>query len=355
MQSYINHNASEFLKDRLPYQDNFPKPEYDTSVPIGENEKHIPIIDPQEVANAYNTRSVPKLANLLVYEGLPSNKRRDALKTLNELVSHQETKATMISYNIVTSTINLLSDNNHEVRYEAGILIGSLLYLDIGRKQFDSRKSNYIILQNIIFDHDLSVRESVGWLLYRFSLHADGILMLVESNTVVIMVEAIKKYSEQDKVNENKHYLIYLLDAFVNISTYDYGSLPMLGLSLLYQFNKILADETGLYKNTLSNGIYEQIIEYILNTLKNITLTKEGKKEALDEKLIYTVSLYLTSARENERLFSSSFMMSVAISSDAKKQICNYIINDKFEILEVLCHNSENIYPAFRSQSRYKI
>jgi hypothetical protein len=337
------------LKDRLPYQDNFPKPEYDPTIPIEENERRIPIIDPQEVANAYNTRSVPKLANLLIYEGLPSDKRRDALKTLNELVSHQETKAIMISYNIVTSAINLLADNDHEVRYEAGILIGSLLYLDIGRKQFNLRQSNYSILQNIVFDKYLTVRESMGWLLYRFSLHADGILMLVNSNTVVVMVEAIKKYSEPDKVDENKNFLIYLLDAFVNISTYDYGSLPMLGLNLLYQFNKILADESNLYKNSLTKGILEQILEYTLNTLKNITITKEGKKEAIDERLIYTVSLYLNSERENERLFSSSFMMSVAISLEAKKQICNHIVNDKYEILEVTFIYIENMYSTFRS------
>lgn len=336
MQSHISHNVSEFLKDRLPYQDNFPKPEYDMSIQVEENERRIPIIDPQEVANAYNTRSIPKLANLLVYEGLPSDKRRDALKTLNESVSHQETKSMMISYNIVTSAINLLADSDHEVRYEAGILIGSLLYLDLGRKQFDSRKSNYMILQNIIFDKHLSVRESVGWLLYRFSLHADGIHMLVDSKTVVVMVESIKRYSEPDVINENKNYLIYLLDAFVNISTYDYGSLPMLGLNLLNQFNKILADEDQLYMNNLSKGIYEQIREFTLNTLKNITLTKEGKKEAIDEKLIYTCSLYLNSERENERLFSSSFMMGVSISLEAKKQICNYIVNEKFDILEVI-------------------
>jgi hypothetical protein len=335
MQAHISHNVSEFLKERLPYQDNFPKPEYDMSIQVNENERRIPIIDPQEVANAYNTRSIPKLANLLIYEGLPADKRRDALKTLNESVSHQETKSVMISYNIVTSAINLLADNDHEVRYEAGILIGSLLYLDLGRKQFDSRRSNYMILQNIIFDRHLPVRESIGWLLYRFSLHSDGILMLVNSNTVVVMVEAIKKYSEADKVKENNNYLIYLLDAFVNISTYDYGSLPMLGLKLLNQFNKILADEAGSYKNNLSKGIYDQILEFTLNTLKNITLTKEGKKEAIDEKLIYTCSLYLNSERENERLFSSSFMMSVAISLEAKKQICNYIVDDKFDILEV--------------------
>ena len=339
MQSYINHNVSEFLKDRLPYKDNFPKPEYDNSFQIEDNEKRIPLIDPQEVANAYNTRSIPKLANLLVYEGLSADKRRDTLKTLNELVSHQETKAIMIEHNIVSFSCNLLSDDNFEVRFQAGILIGSLLYLDIGRIQFDKRQGNYIILQNLIFDKILNVRESIGWLLYRFSLHSDGILMLVNSGTVKVMVDAIKWYSDYDRIKDNKNYLIYLLDSFVNISMYDYGSLPMLGLSLLNQFNIILADNSKIYKKSISKGILEQIIEYILNTLKNITLTKEGKKEAIDEGLIYTVSEFLCSELENEKLFSSSFIMSISISLDAKKQICNYCLNGKFEILEVNLFN----------------
>ena len=51
--------------------------------------------------------------------------------------------------------------------------LGSLLFLDVGRKKFDSEKINYEIMQKLIFDEVTKVRESVGWLLYRLSLHKD--------------------------------------------------------------------------------------------------------------------------------------------------------------------------------------
>ena len=91
-----------------------------------------------------------------------------------------------------------------------------------------------------------------------------------------------------------------------------------------------------------------------MNTLKNITLTKEGKKEAIDEGLIYTVSEFLCSSIDNERLFSSSFMMSIAISLEAKKQVCNYCLNGKFEILEVEHINIETMCIIVGSEFRYK-
>ena len=80
MQAYTGYKVSEFLKDRHPYVP--PKP--------------TPLIDPEQVAVAYNERSIPKLADLLKYESLSLEKRRDALHTLNELASHQETKEIMI-------------------------------------------------------------------------------------------------------------------------------------------------------------------------------------------------------------------------------------------------------------------
>ena len=69
--------------------------------------------------------------------------------------------------------------------------------------------------------------------------------------------------------------------------------------------------------------------------LKNISLVKDGKKEALEEGLIYTLSWYLDSKIEKERLYSSSFMMSIANILDAKKQISEYTFNMRYEILEV--------------------
>ena len=93
MQSYTLYQASEFLKKRHPYVPD-PNPR--------------PIIDPEQVSLAYNERAVPKLAELLLYEGLSPQKRRDALHTLNEIVSHQETKEVMIENQIINNAINFI-------------------------------------------------------------------------------------------------------------------------------------------------------------------------------------------------------------------------------------------------------
>ena len=178
MQSYTLYQASEFLKDRYPY---IPDP----------NPR--PLMDPEQVAIAYNERAVPKLADLLIYPPLSSQKRRDALHTLNELVSHQETKCDMITHKITLHATCLMVDDNPEVRFEAAYLVGSLMFLDVGRLQFDSLEGNYTIMQKLIFDPVTKVRESVGWLLYRLSMHKDGTKMMNKSNTIYKIVH-MEKY-----------------------------------------------------------------------------------------------------------------------------------------------------------------
>lgn len=143
MQSFTYYHISEFLKDRHPY-----------IPPIKE-----PILyDPEQVTIAYNERTIPKLADLLVFPELSDKKKRDALHTLNELVSHQESKTEMIEYGIIYSASNLMASNDWEVRREAAMLIGSLLFIDVGRKAFNQRDGNFTIMQNIILDENSEVR-----------------------------------------------------------------------------------------------------------------------------------------------------------------------------------------------------
>lgn len=320
MQSYTRYKVSEFLRDRHPYVP--PKP--------------TPLMDPQQVAVAYNERCVPKLSDLLTYADLTSQKRRDALHTLNELVSHQETKELMIQQNIVQSAVNLMADDSEQVRSEAATLCGSLLFLDCGRAEFNSRIGNYKIVQALIFDKFLEVRESAGWLLYRFSLHKEGVEMLYNSLSITKMVDAFNVYSTPSRVADNYKFVLFLLEAFVNCSMYDFAIQHTLQHGFLKAFNIILRDRNEYYSTSLSPGIYEQILELVLSVLKNISLLKEGKKEALDEGLVYTLSWYLDSKIEKERLYSSSFMMSIGNILEAKKQISEYQFNLRFEILEVI-------------------
>ena len=97
-----------------------------------------------------------------------------------------------------------------------------------------------------------------------------------------------------------------------------------------------MLNENNIFGSKLSEGIFLQIKELILDVIKNITLIKDGKLEAIKENLIYTISVFLSSELEKERLFSTSFYMSVSNTLEAKLQICSYTIENKFIILEVL-------------------
>jgi len=323
MQSYTIYKVSEFLKDRHPY------------IP---SRVERPLLDPEQVAVAYNERAIPKLADLLTYTDLTSQKRIETLQTLNELVSHQETKAEMIRHNIVLSATNLIADDNEEVRCQAAKLVGSLFFLDIGRSQFDMREGNYTIIQNLILDKVVKVRECVGWMLCRLSVHKDGIAMMYKSGTIIKIVEAFNKFSFL-LIEDNYKFLFYLLDAMMNLSMYDFGIRHMLNKGLLKTFNTILSDKEFYYLKNLTDVIYEQMRELILNTLKNIVLIDEAKVEAMNEGLIETVSNFLNSTIEIERFTSSSFMMSMANNLDAKRKICNHFDKNgsRFETLEKLC------------------
>ncbi|MCQ2821420.1 MAG: hypothetical protein MJ252_29520 [archaeon] len=326
MQSYTLYTASEFLRDRHPY---IPDP----------NPR--PVMDPEQVALAYNERAVPKLADLLIYDQLTSEKRRDALHTLNEIVSNQEQKELMIENKIVISATALMTDENKDVRFEAACLVGSLVFLVFVRIQFDSLEGNYTLMQSLIFDQELKVRESVGWLLYRLSMHKTGTEMLNKSNTIAKIVDAFNLYASASKVEENIYYDLYLLEAMINLSRYDVNIKHMLKKGLLGTFNTILLNDEEAYSKVLSKGLYKQLRELVLSTCKNVTLIDEGKIEAYAEHLVMTGANFLNSELEMERLYASSLFMTVSTILPSKKQICKYEVKvnnvSHYEILEKIC------------------
>lgn len=62
---------------------------------------------------------------MLLKQDLEKSKQRDALKTLNELVHHQETADQMIDSDLIANVSPMLKDRNEEVREQAALLIGS--------------------------------------------------------------------------------------------------------------------------------------------------------------------------------------------------------------------------------------
>ena len=186
-------------------------------------------------------------------------------------------------------------------------------------------------MQKLICDEVTKVRENIGWLLYRLSLHKDGTLMMNESNTISQMVQAFNRYSATELIEQNSIYILYLLEGIINCSRYDYNIRQTLGRGLLHSFNRILEDYNEDFSSKLSKGLYRQMRELILSACKNITLTFDGKKEAYRENLIITGSKFLNSPLEKERLYTSSMFMSVTNILGAKNQICDFTNAEKYK------------------------
>lgn len=64
----------------------------------------------------------------------------------------------MIDYGIVNSASVLMLENDPRVRREAASLVGSLVFLEVGRKSFNTIPENYKILHSLIFDIDTEVK-----------------------------------------------------------------------------------------------------------------------------------------------------------------------------------------------------
>jgi len=93
----------------------------------------MPDIVPDQITIAVFDRMIPKFKEVLLVDELEGHKVRDALKTLNELVHHQETSDMMIESEILQITAGLLKHVDGEVREQAALLLGAFALSAIGR------------------------------------------------------------------------------------------------------------------------------------------------------------------------------------------------------------------------------
>lgn len=92
-------------------------------------------------------RSIPKLVEILLMEGIDTFKYRDALITLNELASNENDKGKEFYYNvdsmITQGLIGIASAYIHckvvDIRREAVLLLGSLVSTPRGLSSLDQQ------------------------------------------------------------------------------------------------------------------------------------------------------------------------------------------------------------------------
>ncbi len=77
----------------------------------------------------------------------------------------------------------------------------------------------------------------------KLSINDDGCQRIVESGCASAMIHSFIGHSKDEKAlkKEDGQYLIYLLEAFVNLTFSDYGIEPLLGTGAVPNFNKIIS------------------------------------------------------------------------------------------------------------------
>ena len=96
-------------------------------------------------------------------------------------------------------------------------------------------------LKELLEDEDIRVREATSWALMRLSVNQDGCERMVENTIPEAMIGSFIQHSEaKSLVVEDAQYLIYLLEAFVNLTFSDTGIEPLLGKDAIAQYTKLL-------------------------------------------------------------------------------------------------------------------
>lgn len=212
---------------------------------------------------------------------------------------------------------------------EAAYLIGGLITLMQSRNIMI--KSEVLPpLQQHLSDENRNVRDAVAWTLCRLSNSRDGVNRLVQSQTVTVMVSAFINFTKTPKI-KNKLLILYLLEAFINISEYDMGIEPMLGTGLLKSLILFLKlSQKYADQETLLN-------ERTLHVISHITINPIGKIEGTENHAIHAASRYIKSERSYEqKRLGTAVIMSVTVALDGKNQAVSLVKNEKFKVLERL-------------------
>lgn len=229
----------------------------------------------------------------------------------------------MIDAEILPITSELLKSEEYEVREQSALLIGSFALSAIGRQLFDYSFPN---LKDLLEDEELSVRKAAAWAFKQLTVNDDGCQRMVESGCSEAMISSfIKHSSEEEMIKDDAQYLIYLLQAFVNLTFSDIGIEPLLGKQAIDQFTKMLDFDYALEILEESHG---KIAELCLRVLGNMSINQEGKSECIEQKVIERSFSYLIASNKrtyNDALNTSLILMSCSIHLEGKFQIINQI------------------------------
>jgi hypothetical protein len=151
---------------------------------------------------------------------------------------------------------------------------------------------------------------------------------------------------------EKGQYLISLLEAFSNLTFYDYGIEPLLGKGAIAQFSSLLSSKYAI--TSLTEDDFKMICQLCLRVLGNMSVNHKGKQECIDHKVIKASSWFLDEGYSDlyeDALNASLDIMSCSIHLDGKKQIVNEVDeNGEPRIIKLMINRlmTQDEYPDLR-------
>ena len=172
------------------------------------------------------------------------------------------------------------------------------------------------------------MREAIALALYRMSLSRDGVDILAESDLIPIMVQAVQQY--QHKHQSQQLYLQQLLEGFINISFYDNGILPCIGIEFTQTLVELLNTST--------------LFTQSLHCLSNLAQHPAGKQECVDYKAIKASQQFLQESEKfNDETMrvASGIVMKTTIQLEGKVQAIETLIY--LDLIKLYTHSNSDI------------
>jgi len=134
----------------------------------------------------------------------------------------------MIDKDLIAITSAMMKHRNEEVREQSALLIGS--FATHNRACEFLMLYSFKALNELLEDADQSVRNATSWVFKQLSVTAAGCECIRDTNSADQMIASFINHSNQDGISAEKgQYLIFLLEAFANLTFNDFGIEPLLG------------------------------------------------------------------------------------------------------------------------------
>ena len=180
----------------------------------------------------------------------------------------------MIDNDLIAIVSALLKHRNEEVREQAAILTGS--FSVHFRACAHLMEYSFKNLKEILEDNNQEVRNAAAYVFKQLSITLSGCECIRDTESANQMVMSFIAHSKQDGIAVEKgQYLIRLLEAFVNLTTKDFGIEPLLGKNAIAQLSTLFSAQYAI--NNLTPEDHKMICQLSLRVLGNMSKNQKGK------------------------------------------------------------------------------